>query len=168
MDKQLSKGSIINCIWELVQPIATSLGLEIWDIKYLKEGSTWYLRVFIDKPDGITLQDCEKMSRAIDPPIDELDPIKQAYCLEVCSPGIERTLERSDHFERYLGQGVIVKLIRADNSGEREYKGTLKQHSKQSVVILQASGDEKTISRKDTAFVKADDFNIGRGNQENE
>ena len=87
-----NKKSTVEVVYELAKPIADSLGLNIWDIRFLKEGAGWYLRIFIDKPEGVTIEDCENMSRAIDEPLDKADPIDQNYCLEVCSPGLEREL----------------------------------------------------------------------------
>ncbi len=94
----------------MCEPIVNSLGLELWDVRYLKEGAQWYLRVFIDKQEGVTIEDCENVSRAIDEPLDQLDPVDQSYCLEVCSPGLERELVRPEHFQRFEGWPVLVKL----------------------------------------------------------
>jgi ribosome maturation factor RimP len=88
----------------------TSLGLSLWDVRYVKEGAQWYLRIFIDKPDGVSIDDCEKVSRAVNDPLDALDPIENAYCLEVCSPGIERELKCIEHIEACEGWDVEVKL----------------------------------------------------------
>ena len=82
----------------LAAPIAKELGYDLWDVRFVKEGAEWYLRIFIDKPDGIGIDDCVAMSRAINDPLDRLDPIDQAYCLEVCSPGLNRELTRDEHF----------------------------------------------------------------------
>ncbi len=102
-------GNVSAAVWEIAKPIADELGVEIWDIRFLKEGTDWFLRIFIDKPEGISINDCENMSRAIDAPLDELDPIEQSYCLEVSSPSLERELTRPEHFERYSGSPVKVK-----------------------------------------------------------
>ena len=79
-------GLTVTKVWELCEPIVKDFGLSLWDVRYVKEGADWFLRVYIDKPDGIDITDCENVSRAIDKPLDELDPIESAYCLEVCSP----------------------------------------------------------------------------------
>lgn len=102
----------IESVWNLVDPIAKKLQLEIWDVHFLKEGSNWYLRIFIDSPNGITIDDCERFSRAIDQPLDDLDPINVGYCLEVSSPGIERRLTRPKHFQKYIDEKVVVNFIR--------------------------------------------------------
>lgn len=81
------KGGItVNTVWNIAQPIAESLGLELWDVRFEKEGADWFLRVFIDKDGGVSIDDCVDMSHALDKPLDEADPIEQSYCLEVCSP----------------------------------------------------------------------------------
>ena len=101
-------GNVVQAVWQIAEPIARELGLEIWDIRFLKEGADWFLRIFIDKEGGIDISDCENMSRAIDKPLDEADPIEQSYCLEVSSPGVERDLVRPEHFERYKGADIKV------------------------------------------------------------
>ena len=78
-------GNTVAQVWELAKPLAEELGLTLWDVRFVKEGAQWYLRIFIDKEDGVGIDDCVAMSHAIDKPLDELDPIHQAYCLEVCS-----------------------------------------------------------------------------------
>ena len=113
--KEGKKGrTTVQVIHEIAEPIAEKLGLSIWDIKFLKEGSQWYLRVFIDKDGGISIDDCEAMSRALDEPLDELDPISQSYCLEVCSPGIERELVTDEHEE------VVLKMEEEINKFKRK------------------------------------------------
>ena len=77
-------GNTVAQVWELAKPLAEELGLTLWDVRFVKEGAQWYLRIFIDKEDGVGIDDCVAMSHAIDKPLDELDPISQAYCLEVC------------------------------------------------------------------------------------
>ena len=87
---------------ELALPVAEQIGVELWDVRFEKEGTEWYLRFFIDK-DGLTIEDCENFSRAIEPIIDEADPIEQSYNLQICSPGVERELVRDFHFTSYMG-----------------------------------------------------------------
>ena len=107
------KGGItVNTVWDIAQPIAESLGLELWDVRFEKEGADWFLRVFIDKDGGVSIDDCVDMSHALDKPLDDADPIEQSYCLEVCSPGLERNLKRDSHFEKCIGKPIQVKLIR--------------------------------------------------------
>ena len=83
MSYKKKSGNTVEKVWELADPIAQKLGLQIWDIRFLKEGANWFLRIFIDKDSGVGIEDCENMSRAINTPLDELDPISQSYCLEV-------------------------------------------------------------------------------------
>ncbi len=109
---------------ELALPIAEQLGLRIWDVRYLKEGASWFLRIFIDKDGGVDIDDCERMSRAIDTPLDELDFIKEQYFLEVSSPGLFRELSRPEHFEQFKGVSVTVRLIRPQD-GNKEFSGNL-------------------------------------------
>lgn len=92
-------------------------------MRYVKEGADRFLRVYIDKPEGIDINDCENVSRAINGPLDELDPIEEAYCLEVCSPGIERELIRDEHFMQFIGADIMVKMLRPIDGIGREFKG---------------------------------------------
>ncbi|MBR2447510.1 MAG: ribosome maturation factor RimP [Clostridia bacterium] len=111
-------------VYALIKETVESQGVELWDVRFLKEGASWYLRVFIDKEEGITIDDCTNVSHAIDPVIDEADPIDKSYYLEVCSPGIERELIRPEHFEKMIGQIVKLKLYKAID-GVKEFKGEL-------------------------------------------
>lgn len=158
MAEKKKQGNTVSVVWNLAKPIAEGLELSLWDVRFLKEGAVWYLRIFIDKPSGVTIEDCEAMSRAIDEPLDRLDPIEQNYCLEVSSPGIERELIRDEHFEAFLGAPVMVKLIRPNENGIREFKGTLVAHDKENVTVM-LEGDEKVIiQKKNTVYIKLDDF----------
>ena len=153
-------GNTVAGVSELVRPIIEAMGLTLWDVRYVKEGAVWYLRIFIDKDEGVTIEDCEAVTRAVNDPLDRLDPIKGSYCLEVSSPGIERELVTDEHFDRFLGAPVMIKLIRPDEKGERELKGTLISHDKDSAVIMSENGEERVIKKKDTVYIKLDDFNI--------
>ena len=106
----------------LIKESVESLGVQLWDVKFVKEGASWYLRVFIDKEDGVDINNCTDVSRLIDPILDEADPINVSYYLEVCSPGLERELSEEWHFEKYIGADVKVKLIRP-RDGKREFSG---------------------------------------------
>lgn len=157
----------MDAVWALCEPFASQLGLSIWDVRFQKEGGDYFLRVFIEKEGGVTIEDCEAMSRAIDAPLDELDAIEQSYCLEVSSPGLERELVRPEHFEAYLGCPVMVRLIRPDASGRRELKGTLAGYEAGMVSLLPAGEEQPVmIAKKDTVFVKADDFDEDFGGLE--
>ena len=105
------KGGIAAVVSELAQPLADQLGYILWDVEYVREGADYYLRITLDSEEGITLDDCERFSRAIDPVLDEADPISDAYHLEVSSPGIERELKTAAHIEACCGWDVEAKLF---------------------------------------------------------
>ncbi len=148
-------------VWELAQPIVEGFGLRLWDVRYVKEGAQWFLRVFIDKEGGVDINDCENVSRAIDKPLDELDPITDNYILEVSSPGIERELVLDSHFEQFLGADIMVKMIRPIEGIGKEFKGVLKAYADGEVTIEDHSGEnEIVIAKKDAAYIKLDDFDI--------
>ncbi len=111
-------------VYSLIKDTVEAQGVTLWDVRFLKEGATWYLRVFIDKPEGVSIDDCTNVSHAIDPIIDEADPIDVSYYLEVCSPGIERELSRSYHYEHVKGEKIKIKLYKALD-GKKEFIGIL-------------------------------------------
>ncbi len=155
------KKGTASAVWELVEPIVSDFGLKLWDVRYVKEGAQWFLRVFIDKEGGVDINDCEKVSRAIDKPLDELDPITDNYILEVSSPGIERELVLDEHFEQFIGADIMVKMIRPIEGIGKEFKGVLKAYNGGEVTIADHSDEnEITISKKDAAYIKLDDFDI--------
>jgi len=134
----------------LAQPLAEQLGLTLWDVRFLKEGAQWYLRFWIDKPGGVTLDDCEAMSRAIDKPLDDADFIQQAYTLEVCSPGIERELTRDEHFAQYIGERVRVKRTHPP----QEIVGVLEGYENKQLTLRLDNDETLTIDKKACAWVK--------------
>ena len=140
---------------ELVEPIVTGLGYMLWDVEYVKEGAEMVLRITIDSEQGIGIDDCEKVHRAIDPALDEADPIENAYRLEVSSPGIERTLTRNEHFDFCLGVEVEAKLFAAYN-GMKTVRGILNDNLGDSIVIVSGSDayeiEKKAISKIKTVF----------------
>ena len=144
----------VAAVTKIAQPIAEPLGLVLWDVRFVKEGASWYLRIFIDKEGGVTLDDCEAMSRAINDPLDEADPISQAYFLEVSSPGIERELTRPEHFEAMKGRDVAVNLYRPTPDGEKEIIAQLVGLSGDSILLADLDGTEFAISKKDAVSVK--------------
>jgi ribosome maturation factor RimP len=119
------KGNVAQRVWELSEPLAKELGLSLWDVQFVKEGADWFLRVFIDKEEGVTIDDCVDMTHALSPVLDKEDPISQEYLLEVSSPGLERKLTRPEHFQAYVGRLVRARLIRPLETGERELTGVL-------------------------------------------
>ena len=157
-NKKKPKGNTAQIVRGIVEPIITQLGLRLWDVRFVKEGAQWYLRVFIDKDGGITVDDCETVSKAIDAPLDENDPIEQSYCLEVCSPGIERELTRPEHFQQFIGADIMVRLIRPLPEIGKELYGKLVSENKDEIVIANGDGDTVTILKKDTVWIKLDDF----------
>ncbi len=138
----------------LIKDSIEGMGLQLWDVKFQKEGTSWYLRVFIDKDGGVDINDCTDVSRLIDPILDEADPINVSYYLEVCSPGLERELTERWHFEKYKGEKVMLKLIRPRDN-KREFKGVLL--SNENGVIVEIDGEEITFDTKELVYVKLDD-----------
>ena len=139
-------------VYGLAKPIADELGLTIWDVRFEKEGSMWILSVIIDKEGGVSLNDCEAMSRPLDTKLDEVDPIEQSYCLEVSSAGIERELSKDWHFNVCQGQTVVVRLIRPYN-GVREFVGTL-LNAQNETVFIESEGNQYEFRMSDIAFVR--------------
>jgi len=152
-------GNTVSAVLKLAEPYARQLGFTIWDVRYIKEGSYLYLRIFIDKPDGVTIEDCEAMSRAINDPLDQLDPIDGEYCLEVCSPGIDRELVHAEHFDAFLGAVVNARLIRPIEDGRKEILGILQSYEDSVLTLETQEGVLLKINKKDTASVKVcDDY----------
>ena len=119
-------GGIAGAVAPLVEPITAELDLMLWDIRFIKEGATWILRVVIDREDEpVSINDCVAVSRALSPVLDEADPIPQSYCLEVTSPGADRELTRPEHFAYYEGYPVTLKFYRPDENGQKELAGLL-------------------------------------------
>ncbi len=119
------KGSVADRVRQMAEPLAQELGLLLWDVQFVKEGAQWFLRIFIDKEEGVGIDDCVDMTHAVSPVLDKEDPIPQEYMLEVSSPGLNRRLTRPEHFQAYLGAPVKVKLIRPLEDGRRELAGEL-------------------------------------------
>ena len=154
------KGNTVETVWALAEPIARELGLILWDVRFLKEGANWYLRIFIDKPGGVGIDDCVAMSHAIDGPLDDLDPIDQSYSLQVSSPGLNRELSRDEHFRAYLGEPVAVRLIRPLEDGRRELSGVLEAYAsgpEGSLSLRLDSGELLTLPRGTVSRVRAQD-----------
>ena len=147
-------GNTVAVCTRLAQPVAEELGLQLWDVRFVKEGADWYLRFFIDREGGVTIDDCEEMSRRMDKLLDEADPIACSYCLEVSSPGVERELSRPEHFEQFLGWPVKVRTIRPVD-GVREFVGLLERWDGEtaSLEIEEEVGCRHVFSRKDVASV---------------
>lgn len=139
-------------VWEVAEPIAQENGCYLYDVEYLKEGGIWFLRVYLDKEEGgISLDECEVVSRALSEVLDREDPIDRNYYLEVSSPGVERKLKTEAHFQRYLGETVDVGLYKAVN-GVKQLTGTLKGYDGETVA-LEVAGETVEVSKKETTVV---------------
>ncbi len=150
-------GNTAEIVRQLVLPYAEALGLELWDVRFVKEGTSWFLRVYIDKEGGVSIDDCVDLSHAIDKPLDEADPIEQSYCLEVSSPGLERELTRPEHFEKCLGQSIKVRLIRPVDS-IRDFTGTLENYENGNITLRLDDESGFTFTKKEASWVKLNDY----------
>ena len=145
-------------ITALVEPILADTEMTLVDVEYVRE-KDWYLRIFLDKDGGVDMNDCVDFTHAISKPLDEADPISQSYMMEVSSPGVERELVKDEHFKKYIGSPVMMRTIRAID-GVRDFNGKLASYeNKESTVELQ-DGQTVTVNKKDTSYVKLDDFDI--------
>ncbi len=150
-------GGIAGAVAPLVEPITAALDLILWDIRFLKEGATWILRVVIDREDTpVSINDCVAVSRALSPVLDEADPIPQSYCLEVTSPGADRELTREEHYAYYEGYPVTLKLYRPDDNGQKELVGLLTGWD-DGFTIETEEGEPLTLDKKAVAAVHAID-----------
>ena len=138
---------------ELIMPLIEQHQFELVDVEYVKEGGNWYLRAYIDKPGGITVDDCELVSRALSDLLDEHDFIEDAYILEVSSPGLGRPLKKDKDFARSIGEEVDVKTFRAIQH-QKDFTGILKAYDKEKIVLELEGGEEMTIARADIALVR--------------
>lgn len=136
----------------LLVPIAERFGVEIYDIEYVKEGSDWYLRVYINKPEGVNIDDCEKVSRALSDELDKEDFIADAYILEVSSPGLGRTLKKDKHLAKSIGEEVEIKTYKPIG-GRKEFQGILKAFDAETITI-ETETEEKFFARNEVALVR--------------
>lgn len=149
----MSKGRTIETrTEEVLAPIAEANGVEIYDVEYVKEGSDWYLRAYIDKPEGVNILDCENVSRALSDKLDEEDFIDDAYILEVRSPGLGRTLKKDKHLEKSLGEEVELRLYKPKDK-QKEFAGILKAFDENSVTI-ETQEEEKVFARSEIALIR--------------
>ena len=133
-------------------PVVESFGCSLWDVEYVREGADRYLRVFIDKEGGIDIDDCEKIHRALDPVLDEKDPIAESYYFEVCSAGLERALKRPGDFERFMGSPVLIKLYRPRN-GLKEIPGVLRGYEDGRITV-EAGKETITFEKSEVALAR--------------
>ena len=134
------------------KPVVESHGCELWDVEYVREGSDYFLRLYIDKEGGVDITDCEAISRAVDPILDERDPIPESYHFEVCSAGLERALKRPGDFERFMGSPITVKLYRPYN-GLKEFPGVLRGYEEGRVTV-EAGKETITFEKSQVALVR--------------
>lgn len=137
---------------QLLLPIVEESGFELVDVEYVKEGGTWYLRGYIDKPGGITVNDCEVVSRALNEKLEAEDYIEGSYVLEICSPGLDRPLKKPRDFERSLGELVEIRTYRPVD-GRREFVGTLQTYDDNSVTV-EEEGQTRSFDRKEIALIR--------------
>ena len=145
--------SIEATIEEIVQPIVDAKNFEIVDIEYVKEAGEYYLRVYLDKEGGISLSDCEVVSRELSEILDKKDPIKDNYFLEVSSPGLDRPLKKDKDFERYKGRDVEIKLYKPKN-GSKQFEGELVGLTEDNNIKVIIDGEEVDFTRKEVALIR--------------
>lgn len=152
----MNKNQIIKTVWDLTQPITDELGLTLWDVLFLKEGATWSLRIIIDREGGVDMDACEAVSRALDPKLDEADPIAQSYVLEVWSAGYDRELVRDFHFTSSIGMQVTIGLFTAMD-GEKEPVMTLKEYGGKTITCTDKDGTDHVFTLSELRFVRRKD-----------
>ncbi len=138
---------------ELITPFVEDKGFELVDVEYVKEGGNWYLRAYIDKPGGITVDDCEVISRSLSDKLDEEDFIEGAYILEVSSPGLGRPLKKEKDFVRNMGQEVELRTYRAIER-QKEFRGILDAYDKSSITLEVEEGEKLVFDRSNVALVR--------------
>ena len=143
---------VTELVAQFAQPIVEQAGCSLWDVEYVREGAERYLRIYIDKDGGIDIDDCEKIHRAIDPILDEKDPIPERYHFEVCSAGIERALKRPGDFQQFMGSPVLVKLYRPRN-GLKEIPGILRGYEDGKITV-EAGKESITFEKSEVALVR--------------
>ena len=145
---------ITELVAELAAPAVADAGCSLWDVEYVREAGAWYLRLYIDKEGGVDILDCEKVSRAVEPLLDEADPIEGSYTFEVSSAGAERPLKRPSDFARFLGSPVAVKLYQNRN-GRKEFAGHLKGYDEATGNITVTIGKEEvTFAKSEVALIR--------------
>lgn len=149
----MPKNKTLDILYDIVKPVVDKLNFELVDIEYKKEGKDWYLRVYIDKDGGITIDDCQMLSEILSEKLDEKDPINHSYILEVSSPGLDRPLKKDKDFEKFKGRKINIKLFEALN-GRKEFTGTLKDFDGINIVILDANNNLITIPKEKTSSVR--------------
>ena len=144
---QLNLNSTAKRVFDIVKPFADEMQLDIWDVRYVKEGASWFLKIFIDKDGGVDILDCEAVSRKVSDLLDEVDPIEASYIFEVSSAGAERALKRPSDFERFMGSPVLVKTYK-NRDGRKEFAGDLAGYEDGAVLL--------TVGKETMRFEKAE------------
>ena len=137
---------------QFAEPVVQAHGCTLWDVEYVREGGEWFLRLYIDKDGGVDISDCEAISRAVDPILDEKDPVPDSYNFEVCSAGLERQLKRPSDFEKFLGSPVLLKTYQ-NRDGRKEFPGVLKAYDG-SAVVLEMGKQELRFEKSEIAMVR--------------
>ena len=143
---------VTELVAKLAQPVVEENGCQLWDVEYVREGSEYFLRLYLDKESGVDINDCERISRAMDPILDEKDPIPTSYHFEVCSAGLERALKRPADFERFMGSAITVKLYRPRN-GLKEIPCVLTGYEDGKVTVT-AGKETITFEKSEVALVR--------------
>ncbi len=143
---------VTELVTQLAEPIVTAQGCSLWDVEYVREGSDYFLRLYLDKEGGVDINDCEAVSRAMDPILDEKDPVPTSYHFEVCSAGLERALKRPGDFERFMGSPITVKLYKPRN-GLKEIPCVLRGYDEGRVTV-EAGKETITFERSEVALVR--------------
>ena len=143
---------VTELVAEFARPIVEAQGCELWDVEYVREGSEYFLRLYLDKEGGVDINDCEAVSRAVDPILDEKDPIPGSYHFEVCSAGLERVLKRPGDFQQFLGSPITVKLYRPRN-GLKEMPCVLKEYDAGKLTV-EAGKETITFEKSEVAQVR--------------
>lgn len=146
-------GATVAIVEGIARPVVERMGYRLWDVRYEKEGPDHFLRVFIDKDGPMSTEDCEAVSRALDPLIDEADPIEESYFFEVSSPGLGRRLVRPEHFSAVLGQKIALRLYHPLESGEKEFSGTLTRAEREKITLDTPQG-ERSFALSQLALAK--------------
>ena len=149
----MSKKRNIEIVKNICDPLAEELGYELVDVEFVKEDSSYFLRIYLDKPGGINLDDCQKMSELVSEQLDEKDPIPEAYYLEVSSPGLDRPLKNDKDFKRNIGKEVEVKLYKALN-GKKMIEGILEGYTDSELILRTESDELVNLPKEDLSLVK--------------
>ena len=143
---------VTDTVAALALPVVEEAGCSLWDVEYVKEAGTWFLRAYIDKEGGLSIDDCEAVSRPLSDLLDRRDPIEGSYTFEVSSAGADRALKKPEHFEKFQGEEIEVRLYRP-REGRKEFIGRLKGYEN-GTVTLDMDGEEAVFTKQETALVR--------------